>query len=478
VNVPADAAPGEYEGKLSVAGRDVPVRLTVAAWTLPKPEEYQTWADFIESPESVALRYEVPLWSDRHFELMASSFAQLGKVGNKTLYLPLAGRTNLGNEHTVVQWIKTDKDKEFKHNFVPLERYLDVCIKNAGRPKFVICNLYEDKYGGNMGKDDKDPAWARGVQVSLLDPETKKTEFMEGPGFLRGNTRFPDYPKDTVDFWKPVLDGIRARRKARGLGDETLAAGLSRDMVPGKGTAEVLLAVAPCIKWVHHGHSARLGLHAMPGAICTTVWNAAMPQDPAKTRTYGWQNKGAVLMNDRDIWKPDYAKQLVRSRLLGELNIAGKQRGFGRMNGDLWPCLKDAKGNWAAGIAGRFPHANWYQLCLRQTSYLYPGANGALSTIRFEMLREGIQECEARIFVEKALLDPAAKARLGEELAKRCQDLLDDRVRALLASMSKKGKSGDGLQESSAEFAEGPWQERSAKLYAAAADVAKALGGK
>lgn len=69
-------------------------------------------------------------------------------------------------------------------------------------------------------------------------------------------------------------------------------------------------------------------------------------------------------------------------------------------------------------------------------------------------------------------------APLGEELAKKCQDLLDDRMRALLASMSEGNKAGEGLQESTTEFADGPWQERSAKLYAAAADAAKALGDK
>jgi len=111
VNVPADAAPGMYEGTLAVAGRQIPVKLTVAGWTLPKPADYETYVDFIESPESVALRYDVPLWSDKHFALLGSCFDQLGKIGNKTLFLPLAAMANLGNEHTIVRWIKTEKEK-------------------------------------------------------------------------------------------------------------------------------------------------------------------------------------------------------------------------------------------------------------------------------------------------------------------------------------------------------------------------------
>jgi hypothetical protein len=468
VNVPADAAAGEYEGRVSVAGGEVPIRLSVAAWTLPKPGEYLTWVDFIESPESVALRYEVPLWSDRHFELMAGCFAQLGRVGNKTLYLPLAGKSNLGNEQTVVRWIKTGKEKEFKHDFKPLERYLDIFIKNVGKPKVVICHLYENFYGGNMGwPPEKEGHW-RGVSVTVLDPETGKTETMEGPGFLRKNAGFPDYPQDTVNFWKPVLEGIRERLKERGLGEEVIAAGLSNDIdcwhsgLPKPGLDGTLLAAAPYMKWVHQGHGNR-GCK-LPMAYQTNVWGIRFPKDPAEVRFYGWQRKDVVLHNDRDIWKESFATQLMRSRLLGEGNIAGNQRGFGRMSADLWACVKDGR---AHGIASRFPDSSWVQLNLRQTPYLYPGPEGALGAVRLEMMREGVQECEARIFIEKALVDKGLRARLGEELAGRCQELLDERVRALLA----------GWNKSAAEYVEGPWQERSGKLFAAAAEVAAKLGG-
>jgi hypothetical protein len=106
------------------------------------------------------------------------------------------------------------------------------------------------------------------------------------------------------------------------------------------------------------------------------------------------------------------------------------------------------------------------------------GADGALTTVRYEMLREGVEECEARIFIEKALLDKASAARIGEALAKKVQAVLDERVEANLDSLGKGAKGQGGLQETSATFGDGPWQERSAKLYAAAAEVAGTLGVK
>lgn len=468
VSVPADAAPGDYEGQLTMGGKSIPVKISVAAWTMPKPEDFLTIVDFIESPESVSLYYEVPLWSDKHFELMGSCFAHLGKVGNKTLFVPLAISNNLGDEHTMIRWIKTDKEKEFKHDFVPFEKYLDVAIKNGMKPKIVVAHVYEDFYGGSQGKGG-----AGGVVVSLLDPATGNTTMMEGPGHNNQIEGWTNYPGDHFNFWKPVVDGMVERMKARGIEDSALGFGLSRDMMPGKATVENLKKVAPFAGWVSHAHGVRPTMYSMRAAYCTTVWNARFPKD-ASERLYGWKRKEPVLHNDRDIWKPAYDSQLVRSRILGELNIAGQQRGFGRMSADFWPCLKDAKGNKTRSISSRFPKSDWVQLNLRQTPYLYPGPKGALSTIRFEMLREGIQECEARIYLEKMLLDSAQKTAVGEELAGRCQAVLDDRIRAMLGSLGK-GKA-EGLVASDGGYANSNWQELSAKLYASAAEVAGKIG--
>jgi hypothetical protein len=73
--VPADAVPGDYEGKLRVTrGTDapvtVPVTLAVCAWKSPDPKDFVSHAGLIESPESVALKYKVPLWAEKHLALI------------------------------------------------------------------------------------------------------------------------------------------------------------------------------------------------------------------------------------------------------------------------------------------------------------------------------------------------------------------------------------------------------------------------
>jgi hypothetical protein len=86
-------------------------------------------------------------------------------------------------------------------------------------------------------------------------------------------------------------------------------------------------------------------------------------------------------------------------------------------------------------------------------------------TIRSEMIREGVQEAEARIFIEKAILGK----KLPAGLAKEAQAVLDERQRIMRAAeivlRDWKWLEGDLFR---AELAE--------KLYSTAARVAAALG--
>ena len=54
-----------------------------------------------------------------------------------------------------------------------------------------------------------------------------------------------------------------------------------------------------------------------------------------------------------------------------------------------------------------------------QTALLAPGKAGAVPTARFEVLREGLQECEARIAIDKALVSADKRIKLGPALAQK-----------------------------------------------------------
>ena len=67
VSVPPTATPGDYTGSLTtvrVGGKhlaSIPVALTVAPWRVLDTTDYVTFVELVQSPESVALWYDVPL---------------------------------------------------------------------------------------------------------------------------------------------------------------------------------------------------------------------------------------------------------------------------------------------------------------------------------------------------------------------------------------------------------------------------------
>ena len=172
-------------------------------------------------------------------------------------------------------------------------------------------------------------------------------------------------------------------------------------------------------------------------------------------------------------------------RLMGEINIAGEQRGFGRLGADFWPVLKDKKGQRRWRVAMRYPKTRWRALTIT-TSILSAGENGPVSSARLEMMREGVQECEARILIEEALLDEASRAKLGDRLVERCRDVLKERTLAIVQAMcghhtcgfvkrEHHGWWGNPGQVGWRWYLISGWRERSGKLYALSAEVAKAL---
>ena len=114
-----------------------------------------------------------------------------------------------------------------------------------------------------------------------------------------------------------------------------------------------------------------------------------------------------------------------------------------------------------------------------------PGADGPLATPHLEYLREGLEHCEARIFLEQALLDPGRRERLGDDLARRCQAALDERQAAMAMGMAHLQMDNPAVSAAqwlggnelagSLWFQGSPWQDRSARLFALAAEAAGKL---
>ena len=494
VEVPPETPPGDYRGQLTVtvAGAQVaaaPIELKVCRWKSPEPKDYAIFVDMPQSPETLALEYEVRLWSDEHFKLLAKSLTLLGQIGNKVCYIPLICDTNFGNDESMVRWIK-QPDGSYQQDYTLMEKYLDAVEKHQGRPMVVCFQVWDAYLEGGLTEGfiyaiPKEHVAARRAQslgplVSLLDPATGKIEKHVLP--------LQSAP-ESVKLWGPVVREIRERMKKRGL-DKAMMLGSMSDQFPTKPVAQFFSAVAPGIPWVRISHDEyRKTVVGLPiGYTSGPNLAGATPEDPSDSRRHGWQGEALCAYFPRNLYD---AFPMVLWRTMGEMTAAGAGRGFVRLGGDFFP-LKNAKGQrgWGNRLSARFPKSSSRMLDV-QTALLAPGQKGPVPTARFAMLREGLQECEARIAIDKALMDAEKRAKLGPELAQEAQNLLDQRVRdsrhatsTLRSRLEETSWLGSAY---SVGYMSGPvlgnfwyvssgWQHQSERLYDMADEVEAKLG--
>jgi len=125
VSVPAGQAPGVYKGTVTVSAEgaepvSTPLEITVADWTLPEATESQCWFWLVQSPDSVAKAYDVPMWSEGHLALVGRSFDLAREVGTRIIYVPLFRDSTVGNEHSMIRWYK--EGGEWKCDFSAFEK--------------------------------------------------------------------------------------------------------------------------------------------------------------------------------------------------------------------------------------------------------------------------------------------------------------------------------------------------------------------
>lgn len=97
VNVPSDAKPGKYTGRMTVSSsnakaRSLPVELVVSDHILPPAHDWTFHLDLWQNPYSVARYAGVPLWSEAHFEAMRPVMRMLAEAGQKSVTATIMNR--------------------------------------------------------------------------------------------------------------------------------------------------------------------------------------------------------------------------------------------------------------------------------------------------------------------------------------------------------------------------------------------------
>ena len=446
VRVPKDAEPGTYEGTVRVSAEGlkpttVPLRVSVSAWTMPDPKDFRVHNFVHHSPDSVARHYGVPLWSDKHFELMGKSLALMVEVGSRQVYANLAveywgNRFVPSNAESLVRWIR-QPDGSYKHDFTVFDKYLDMVARYVGEPFPLQLNCWGELPGPGKGEESWG-GWGGVKGVSLLDPATGRIDCMKQP--LWGT-------EESYEFWRPVFDEILKKLKARGwlkvtaMGWNTVNTGVPEE------AQDIARRLWPDCVWSLTSHEAlaedALFRHGVYSAGKPSVRGYRELLKPRQKFTSFW---GAAF---------GWGSPLTDCRRVVEDVIMSGHDGLGRFGADLFP-LKNAQGGYSYMACGwpRNPRD------LMGMALLYPGPHGPVATESYEMFREGVELCEALLFIERAIQNK----KLSPELQQRAESYLEDRDNAFIKNWFLIG----GM----------PGPEEDANLLDLAGEVARVLGQK
>jgi hypothetical protein len=446
LKIPVKTPAGTYRGVVKVACKgvttvDVPIEVTVVDWTLPASKDFQTLVGCEENPYGVARQYGVKVWSDEHFQLIATSLAQLARIGNMWVNVPVLVNTEYGNrDDSMIRWTHKKNDT-WSFDYVILDRYLELVMKHCGRPRVINVVLMQ-----GFKSQTTPPVPGR---IKFLDEATGKTAMLD----MDCTANAPD----SVAAWQAFARSLQAHMKQKGL-DKALFWGHPLESEADPRLKEVLAEATPNVFWIAGPHEMMAnGTYAKKEEFYKLIETIRYAGNwPSFRKDQGWRSKTTHLLNPRvggTIFALHTTSQPFAYRVMPDHAVAFGRNGFTRVGADEWAGVHydgSEVVKWETGIPVLF--------------LLWPGKDGAESSVRFEALLEGLQEAEARIVLEQAIecggLDADLEAKVKKVLADNLQEAMFFQGNSMIRAF-------EGYYYG--------WQRRSARLYEAAADVARAV---
>ena len=395
--VPRDAKAGTYTGTLTVSGKNLKpqtlqVRLQVIDRTLPEPQKWSTNLDLWQNPYSVARYYNVPLWSKEHFDAMRPIMKMLADAGQYSIttsimHKPWNGQTedHFDSMITRVKHI----DGSWTYDYAVFDRYVDFMMNDVGINRLITCYTMVP--------------W--NLRFDYYDEATARIQFVEAKP---GDNAYTEY-------WTPFIKDFARHLRQKGWFDKTVIAMDERPMDAMQAAIKVIKDADKDFKislaGVYHDEiESDLYYYCLAYGYKFPENVLARRRAEGKISTYytccteGFPNTFTFSPPAEAAWMAIHA-------------VAGGYDGYLRWSYNSWTRdpLRDSRfRTWAAGDC----------YCI------YPGPR---SSIRFERLVEGLQDCEKIIQLRKIYKANGQKAKL-ERLNKAVAQFTPENVPASKAA--------------------------------------------
>lgn len=388
VNIPSSAKPGVYKGEAIISADignaiRIPIILETEPELLPKPSRWKIHLDLWQHPQAVARWHHTEAWSPEHFALMKPIMKRLADAGQKTITCSLIDEAWNAQTYdwfpSMIEWIQ-GKDGIMRWDYTNFDKWVSFMMNDVGIKEQISCYTMIP--------------WS--MKIRYRDEATGKYRF---------KALKPQDPSFEA-IWGSFLTDFRKHVKQKGWLHKTCIGLDERPDAMVRAAKKVIDKYAPEFKIV--------SAVDRPTAMTRDVYDISPALAHAETvmgdlleqrKKEGKKTTFYVCVNPK---KPNTFTEspLAEAEWLPLFAVANKLDGFLRWAYNSWnrnPLEKTDFGNWPAG----------------DCFLVYPGN---LSSLRFEKLRDGLEEFEkVNILRSRATKSPKAKAavaRMDEELAK------------------------------------------------------------
>lgn len=381
VNVPQDAAPGLYTGTVTVSAPgcravEQKVELMVEDAVLPAPRDWKMHLDLWQHPQAVARWHDVEPWSHAHFELMRPLMQRLADAGQKCITCTLLDEAWNGQTYdwfpSMIRWVR-GKDGVMRYDYSVLDAWIHFMHDDIGIQEQISC-------------------------YSMLPWHLKIKYYDEATGQYADMKAEPG-KASFEQVWVPFLQDFHRHMQVKGWAHKTCIAIDER--------ADHMVREAMRLVQLHAPSFRIASAVDKPSALTRDVYNIS------PVLTHAGSTLGSLLQERKTAGKvttfyvcmhPKVPNTFTNSapaeaEWLGLFAAANHLDGFLRWAYNSWnlnPLASTDFGNWTTG----------------DCFLVYPGNR---SSIRFERLRDGIEEFEKiRILRERAEESPQAAAIIEE----------------------------------------------------------------